>query len=59
MKTAKNQSPPRAQQYRALAHGYAALASPQAELYEDAATVFERLAEPSASSAVDRKHDES
>ncbi len=47
MKTSRKQSPLRAQRYRALAQGYAALALPQAELYEDAATVFEGLAETS------------
>lgn len=58
MKTSKKQSPPRAQRYRALAQGYAALALPQAELYEDAATVFEGLAEtPSAPAIADETHD--
>lgn len=58
MKTSKKQSPPRAQRYRALAQGYAALALPQAEVYEDAATVFEGLAEaPSAPVIADETRD--
>jgi hypothetical protein len=40
----KKPSPPRAERYRALAQGYAALSLPQAEVYRDAATVFEGLA---------------
>jgi len=59
MNAPKKPSPPRAQRYRSLAHGYAALALPQAEVYDDAADVFEGLAESPAPPVVDEKRDES